>query len=376
MTSLFAKIISPFLADISKISDSEFTHCVELARRQGIEMLFYSRLNKHYKGEHKFVDEYLKAIKNNYLQSVARSMRQEALEKQIINSLAIKKIPACVIKGNAIARIIYLDSNCRSSGDIDVLIKVNDLIATNETLYQMGFIRSDLFPLAFAVGRAHHLVYDNAKKGCQIEMHWDFGYPLYFNLTPEQIWNGIVGNREEGYQLTPETMVVMLLAHHFRHGFRELKVLVDILWSIYSYDRIIDWHKFVQQLKGYGMIKTALITIHQLESLWNINEGRIKSLKSFKNSLQSMPIRPHRFFIWYFRMNIEEPKYKSPDMQIAKLVLDRKSKVLYSFLKIFFPRSEDIKAFYPETSKRMLPVNYLRFILWRLTKLDILLNKN
>jgi len=74
-------------------------------------------------------------------------------------------------------------------------------------------------------------------------------------------------------------------------------------------------------------------------------------------------------------MDIKEPKYKSPDMQMAKLVLDRKSKVLYSFIKIILPRREDIKGFYPEASKWMLPVNYLRFIFWRLTKSDFSRNK-
>jgi hypothetical protein len=51
---------------------------------------------------------------------------------------------------------------------------------------------------------------------------------------------------------------------------------------------------------------------------------------------------------------------------MAKLVLDKKSKVMYSFAKIIFPRPQDIRGLYPGTSKLTLPLNYLRFICWRI----------
>jgi hypothetical protein len=69
-------------------------------------------------------------------------------------------------------------------------------------------------------------------------------------------------------------------------------------------------------------------------------------------------------------MDIEK-EYESDnamDMEMAKLVLDKKSKVLYSFVKILFPRPQDIRGLYLGTSKLTLPLNYLRFICWRVTK--------
>jgi hypothetical protein len=52
-------------------------------------------------------------------------------------------------------------------------------------------------------------------------------------------------------------------------------------------------------------------------------------------------------------------------MQVSKLALDKKANVLYSFTKIFFPKPQEVEALYPTTRKWMLPVNYLRFIWWR-----------
>ncbi|MCX6224721.1 MAG: nucleotidyltransferase family protein [Bacteroidia bacterium] len=370
MKSPLIEILSPFPVSAISINSVEFSRCAELARRHGVEMLFYSRLKKHYVGSNECIDDYLKQNEHSYLKTVARSIRQEVVEKEIVAALSKHHIPACIIKGNDIARVLYEDPNCRGSADIDVLIRTSDLIDADNILCNKGFVREDTLPLSFWIGRLHHAVYSNAKNICLLELHWDFGYPLYFNLTPDEIWNGVVESDTEGYSLTPETMVVLLFMHHFRHGFREFKILVDILWSFHRYDRIINWQEFAVKLKKIGLIKTALIILDQLDSLWRLSDGRIESFKILQKRLASLPIHTPKFLLWYFKIDIEK-EYKTSgalDMEMSKLVLDKKSKVMYSFVKILFPRPQDIRGFYPGTSKLTLPLNYLRFICWRVTK--------
>jgi hypothetical protein len=370
MKSLLTEILSPFPVSEISISIAEFSRCVELARQHGVEMLFYSRLKKHYAGTNACIDDYLKKIEPSYLMAVARSMRQEALEKEIVAALSKQEIPACIIKGNEIARTLYEDPNCRSSADIDLLIKTTDLIVADRILNDNCFTSENSLPLLFCIGRLHHIPYHNTKTGYFLELHWDFGYPLYFNFTPDEIWNGVTRNNEEGYSLTPETMVIMLLTHHFRHGFRELKILTDILWSFYRYDGIINWREFTGKLRKFGMIKTTEIILNQMDDLWRLSDGPLESFKILRAQLASLPIHTPKFLLHYFKMGIEN-EYKMSgalDMAMAKLALDKKSKVFYSFVKVFFPRPRDIRAFYPETGNWMLPVNYLRFICWRVTK--------
>jgi hypothetical protein len=368
--SLLIEILSPFPISAISINHAEFLQCVELARRHGVEMLFYYKLKKHYVGTNSCIDDYLKQLKYSYMKAVAQSMRQEVVEKEIVAALRKQRIPACIIKGNEIARSIYDDPNCRSSADIDVLIRTSDLINADKILGKNGFLRYDSLPLPFCIGRLHHAVYHNKKNACLLELHWDFGYPLYFNLTPDEIWNGVAGSDTEGYFLTPEFMVVMLFMHHFRHGFREFKILVDILWSFHKYDGIINWREFANKLKKIGLIKTVIIILDQLDSLWRLSDSRLESFKILRKQIVSLPIHTPKFLLRYFKIDIEK-EYKTSgalDMEMSKLVLDKKSKVLYSFVKIFFPRPQDIRAFYPETGSWMLPINYLRFICWRVTK--------
>lgn len=368
MKSPLIEILSPLPSSAISINSVEFSKSAELARRHGVEMLFYSRLKKQYAGSDACIDDYLRQKEIPYLKTVARSMRQEIVEKEIIAALGKQRIPACVIKGNEIARSIYDDPNCRGSADIDVLIKASDMVSADKILCDNGFLRQVSLPLPFWIGRLHHAVYINAKKSCLLELHWDFGYPLYFNLTPDEIWDGVVGNDAEGYSLTPESMVIMLFTHHFRHGFREFKILVDILWSFHKYNGIINWQEFAIKLKKIGLIKTTIIILDQLDSLWELSDGKLESFRVLRKELASFPIHTPDFLLRYFKIDIEKG-YKmsgSLDMEMSKLVLDKKSKVLYSFVKILFPRPQDIRAFYPETGNWMMPFNYLRFICWRI----------
>jgi hypothetical protein len=160
-------------------------------------------------------------------------------------------------------------------------------------------------------------------------------------------------------------MVLMLLMHHFRHGFREFKILVDILWSFYKYDKVIDWRGFSGTLRKFGMVKTTLIVLQQLDDLWELAGARLESFTILRQQLATLPERPAKFLLRYFRMNLERKETGALDMQVSKLALDKKANVLYSFTKIFFPKPQEVEALYPTTRKWMLPVNYLRFIWWR-----------
>lgn len=371
MKSLLAEILSPFPVSHLSISSPEFTRCQDLARLQGVEMLFYNRLKKHHSGSNPFIDAYLKKNENAFLFSVARSMRQEVIEKNVVTALVTQRVPACIIKGNQIARSIYEDPNCRGSADIDVLIRTTDLIDADSIITAMGFKTENTLPLPFCIGRLHHIAYSNIKNKILLELHWDFGYPSYFNLTPDEIWHGVIGNDANEYSLTPETMVIMLLTHHFRHGFREIKILLDILWSLYRYDSIINWHNFTQRLITYGLVKTTAIILTQLDDLWHLNESPLQSFKILREQIASQPVHPSKFLLRYFKINIDHPSHKSADMQVSKLALDRTTNIVHAFVKIFFPRPRDIKYFYPGSRDWMLPFNYLRFFCWRVTKWNI-----
>ena len=127
MKSPLTDILSPTPAPTISLNSAEISTCVNLAQQHGLEMLLYSRLKKHYSGSNNYIDDYLNHNENRFLKNVNISMGQEAIEKEVVALLGKRGIPACIIKGNEIARTLYGDPNCRSSSDIDILIKRADI---------------------------------------------------------------------------------------------------------------------------------------------------------------------------------------------------------------------------------------------------------
>jgi hypothetical protein len=330
-------------------------------------MLLYSQLKKHYSGSNNYIDDYLNHNENRFLENVGISMCQEVVEKDIVALLGKRGIPACIIKGNEIARTLYGDPNCRSSADIDILIKRADIINADTIFTGNGYRRTNSLPLLFWIGRLHHAQYQHSRHPFLIEVHWDFGDPFLFDMNSDDIWNSVVRNNSGAYVLSPEMTIMMLFIHHFRHAFREFKTLVDIHWGLYKYDGIIDWQEFAGRLKKVGLIKSARIILAQLDSLWRLRGGPLKSFRILQEQLTHEPTNIAPFLLRFFRMNIREDAKSSynRDKIMAKFVLDAWSKILYSFTKSFFPRPQEIKALYPASCNLMMPISYLRFICWR-----------
>ena len=53
---------------------------------------------------------------------------------------------------------------------------------------------------------------------------------------------------------------------------------------------------------------------------------------------------------------------------MARLALDRWNAILHSFTKTFFPPPSAIRELYRDFRNWTLPINYIRFILWRISK--------
>ncbi len=362
------EILSPFPVADPSINAVDFSNCVELARQHGVEMLFYSRLKKHYAGSNPCISDYLKKNENAYLMAVARSMRQEAVEKNVVAMLGKEGIPACIFKGNEIARSLYNDPNCRSSSDIDVLVRRKDLFAADRILRSAHYHYDTEIPITYFISyNVNHVSYSDPGNTNIIELHWSFGIPAFFKLSSEETWEGIFIDGDGHATLLPEMMVIMLLIHHHAHAFSELRIVVDLLWAFQKYEQSIHWPEFSVRLKRLGLAKTALISLSQLNALWPEKIPRLQSIDALQRSLSDMNSMVSQYLTAYFRMELGgSPRYLSfKDLFFSRLAIDSLNIILLSYVKPLFPPPEVIKEFYGTDSKLTLPLNYLRFISFR-----------
>jgi hypothetical protein len=341
-----------------------------LAIRHKMFMLSYARLNniETVSDSDSRITNYLKANKSAYLTGVARALQQEAIESAVFKLLKAYGIDSLVIKGNPLAREIYDCGYCRASSDIDILIRERDIFNSDSALTSAGYLRESQDSLEFSVRRRHHAVYHHPATAITLEVHWNFGIPGFFEISSEEIWNGVIFDSENLVGLCPEMTVIMLLIHHHMHFFRDLWVLVDLFHSLNKYGIGIDHDAFVQRLSRIGLCKTAIISLCQISELWGEEGADLIQPKALALALNKAGYSASNFLTVYFRIDLVDEKIlrDGMDRAMSRVALDRPVTVVMSVVKILLPGPSAIMHFYRDTRVWTLPYNYMKFIFWRL----------
>jgi hypothetical protein len=348
----------------------ELSEIRALGIRHGLFPLIYGRLQRYAKQfpEREDIKDFLKASENIYLTSAARSTQQEAAESMVISLLAEKGIPSLVIKGNQIARDVYHDPNCRVSSDIDILVRRQDAIKADKLLSASGYISEADTPLIYCMSRFHHASYRHPDHDFSIEMHWNFGIPYLFFLSSEEIWRDGILMDPENTRLTPEMILIMLLVHHHAHAFRDLRIITDILWTLFRYEDCINWHQVTLKIRETGLVKTTLISLHQIKTLWEAISEKMWSFQTLEKEIKKTGYDVPEILLSYFQVDIHSNRLNNiyKDKFMARFALDKRSHMLFSFPKTIFPVPDAIRELYRDRRNWTLPYNYVRFIKWRM----------
>jgi hypothetical protein len=314
------------------------------------------------------VDDFLDEMKAAYFGNVARTTRREVAEGCTIDLLSGEGIPSVLLRGSTIACDLYGDPFCRTSADIDLLIRQDDMVRADAVLSGNGYRRPDRLPLTFWANRIHHAVYHRPATDDLVEVHWNFGIPSFFRLSSADIWADSFPLEKKRYGLSPAMTVIHLLMHHHMHAFRELKILTDIIWALHKYGDSIEWSAFGQRLKHIGLLKTAMITSSQIESLC---KGRVENeaaLRKFRETVADAGRKEPVLLKRYFTMTPGKTCVFQGrgDRLMARLALDIRKKMLQSFVTALFPLPEEVRSLYGDQRNWMLPRLYARFVSWRM----------
>lgn len=371
MNPLFLKLIQPlpFKTPLLIDDDGALSDVRDAAIEHNLLMLVYSRLKEHVKefGADIHIQRFLDNERDLYLSNALQSVRQEAVENDIISFLRHKGTPSVVIKGNAMAREVYNDPNCRSSSDIDMLIRRGDAFSVNSILLNSGYEAETDIPFRYSFYHLHHAGYFQPKYNVHIEIHWHFGLQHCKSLTPHDIWQGVVRDESGLCRLSPEMTIILLLLHHHHHAFREMRVLVDILWAFYKYGRVINPGRFVKKLKEHGLLKIAFIAVQQIMSIWHDTVREIQFIADIRRELKNAGCRMPQFLTSYFMMQSHKGHHSNiKDRFMTRLTHDKRTDIILSYFRSILPHPEAIKGLYGDKRLWKLPVNYLRFIIWRI----------
>lgn len=161
----------------------------------------------------------------------AFSLSRTLMLMDLVDSLARAGIPTIVLKGPAVAMAAYGDYSLRAFGDIDLLVRRNDLSAARDHLIARGYAPryQPEMENTLIVG-GHALEFFDGRT--PVELHVSLlSRHLNLDLGGEELWEGATKLRcGESHMmvLSPEHLFVYLCAHAAKHEWASFRWICDI----------------------------------------------------------------------------------------------------------------------------------------------------
>ncbi len=235
------------------------------AEAHGLEPLLYTHLQAANVALPPHVQQQLQVRTMQHAH--ANRVRFTALA-EILDAFQSAGIPALVLKGAALAHLVYAHPGWRVMRDLDVLVSTAEAQRAHMLLAQMGFC-VPLFEREHIVRHKHLPVMQREVEGMliSVEVH----YNLYSKETPaaafEALWPAAIPFAVDGvpaYALGYEDM----LEHVYRHAmedmiFKPLRLIwvADLVSLAEQYALTIDWNRVAPA------VRRALAVLHWLTPL-------------------------------------------------------------------------------------------------------------
>lgn len=168
--------------------------------------------------------------------SAANTMFYEAALAEVTQLFRAAGIPLAAYKGIPLARQLYGDAALRPTGDIDVMVRPDDIARARALLEANGWT----FQRAWEIH--HNYSKEFWDKAVILEVHWVSQRAGEYHLPPERFWEEC---REgaEGWEFSPEMTLLIITLHAARHSFVPYRQLVDIAHAVALWGKTLDWQR-------------------------------------------------------------------------------------------------------------------------------------
>ena len=208
----------------------DWSALVRLASAHAVTPMLYAALR-----EVSMPDAIAAELRSGYESSVQRSLAQSGELARLSGLLEKHGIPVITVKGPLLSRYLYNNLSARSSGDIDLLARPEDVLR----------IRDVLVPRQYRVANTLHWNSDSAylrsreneisfasPSGVSIDVHWRL-LPRYFASPFDDldVWKSVRTAMLAGRQirtLAPEHVLLLICSHSAKHAFERLGWICDI----------------------------------------------------------------------------------------------------------------------------------------------------
>ena len=217
--------------------------------------------------------EFREQWKDDYIRVTFRNLMFLEERDKISKSFKEVNIPMIVLKGAFLLENVYINLGLRPMGDVDILIKKNDITATHHRLTQLRYSSSfdikDIGNLqnSPASHYINSIVYvKNGDMRLCLNVHWHLANsitPLYLatKINMDRIWQDAEPFKDM-MAMAPHHLLIHLAEHAFRHCFNRFILMVDIAEVLAVYKNKINWEKFLRDSFAFGLEKRIFYSLY------------------------------------------------------------------------------------------------------------------
>ncbi|MFQ6082431.1 MAG: nucleotidyltransferase family protein [Candidatus Aminicenantia bacterium] len=254
----------------------EWDSFLKKARENGISAIVYFKLNEkknNYWNIPSFIFEELK--KNYYLNATKNTLIFKELGK-VLEAFKKTGLQVIVLKGAALAEIVYGNLALRPMLDIDLLVKKEDLLRIDEQLKILGYQPSDgsVKNINFSSAYLTTLDYRSPSKNRpSFHIHWHFvnstipNESYIKNIKIENIWQDAekanIANVET-LVMAPHHLIIHLSEHAFRvtHSLSKFCFFCDINEAINFYQERLDWDRLIKDSFKFNLDRMIYLSLY------------------------------------------------------------------------------------------------------------------
>jgi len=293
---------------------------------------------------------------------------------QVLSRFLESGLDCMIVKGPAVALVLYPDPALRPFNDLDLIVRERDWPAAHQLLVEMGFHPEENMPQPppKLVPQAvlHELKYWHPEMRLLVEVHYDD--ILNAGLASRDVegfWQRATTIEVEGVPvkgLSLEDQLIHLCVHLHYHGYTRLNAFSDIVFIVRDHAEQLDWERLLEIVGVEEAQVGVYYTLCFLEKLLGV--------KVPGNVLAAL--RPDRFRRWWHERYMPEEKVLSlqpmprPDfsfyfLPVFKrllpdlLVMGRRRDKLHCLAHLLLPPRDWLKYYYSLEAGWQVSLHYL-----------------
>lgn len=270
----------------SKLTDSQWDEILVCSESEHLSPLLYNALCGT-TSEVPIPFSVRENLKKAYMQSGARNAIIYHSLAKVLKNLKNERIPLVVLKGAHLAELIYGNIALRPMGDVDLLVRREDLPLAIKILIDMGYTAKGYVGPDLDCSVHQHLPAFYKEGAATIEIHWTISHPNHpFQIDVAGLWERAQNITISGIELlglSPLDLLLYSCIHAtYQHRFEmAIMSLADISEILKRYENDLDWERLLLLAQNWKASRCVYIMLTFARQLFNaeVSEDVLQALE-------------------------------------------------------------------------------------------------